>query len=133
LRYSQIIGSLTYLVSAIRPDILFAVSKLSQFTYNLGDNHWHVLEQVMHYLTGTMDYGIHYCSYLVVLEEYSDANWISDVDELYATSGYVFTLCGAAVSWRSYKHTILTRSTMEAELTAPDTTTVWKPTSFVSS
>jgi hypothetical protein len=25
------------------------------------------------------------------------------VDELYATSGYVFTLGGAAVSWRSCK------------------------------
>jgi hypothetical protein len=46
------------------------------------------------------------------------------VDELYATSGYVFTLGGAAVSWRSCKQTILTRSTMEAELAALDTTTM---------
>jgi hypothetical protein len=36
--------------------------------------------------------------YPVVLEGYSDANWISDVDEQYATSGYVFTLGGAVVS-----------------------------------
>jgi hypothetical protein len=41
--------------------------------------------------------------------------------ETYATSGYVFTLGGGAVSWRSFKHTILTRSTMEAKLTALDT------------
>ena len=41
-----------------------------------------------------------------------------------ATSGYVFTLGGGAVSWRSCKQTILTRSTMEAELTALDTATV---------
>jgi hypothetical protein len=41
----------------------------------------------MHYLAGTiMDYGIHYSSYPVVLEEYSDANWISDVDVLYVMS-----------------------------------------------
>jgi hypothetical protein len=46
------------------------------------------------------------------------------VDELYATSGYIFTLGGAAVSWRSYKQTILMRSTIEAELTTLDTTTV---------
>jgi hypothetical protein len=38
LSYSQIIGSLMYLASATRPDISFAVSKLSQFTYNLGDD-----------------------------------------------------------------------------------------------
>jgi hypothetical protein len=46
------------------------------------------------------------------------------MDELYAMSGYVFTLGGAAVSWRSCKQTILTRSTMEAEFTALDTTIV---------
>jgi hypothetical protein len=78
----------------------------------------------MHYLVGTMDYGIHYSGYPAVLEGYSDANWISDVDELYVTSGYVFTLGGAAVSWRPCKQTILTRSTMETELAALDTTTV---------
>jgi hypothetical protein len=78
----------------------------------------------MHYLTGTMDYGIHYSSYPAVLEGYNDANWISDVDELYAISRYVFTLGGAVVSWRPYKQTILTRSTIEAKLTALDIATV---------
>jgi hypothetical protein len=46
------------------------------------------------------------------------------VDELYAMSDYVFTLDGNAVSWRSCKQTILTRSTMEAELTTLDTAIV---------
>jgi hypothetical protein len=54
----------------------------------------------MHYLVGTMDYGIHYSGYPVVLKGYNDANWISDVDELYVMSGYVFTLSGATVLWR---------------------------------
>jgi hypothetical protein len=124
LRYSQMIGSLIYLASATRPDISFAVRKLSRFTSNPGDDCWRVLERVMHYLVGTMEYRIHYSGYPAVLEGYSDANWISDVDELYATSGYVFTLAGAAVSWRSCTQTILTRSTMEAELVALDTATV---------
>jgi hypothetical protein len=46
------------------------------------------------------------------------------MDELYVMSGYVFTLGSATISWRSCKQTILTRSTMEAELTALDTGTV---------
>jgi hypothetical protein len=58
------------------------------------------------------------------MEGYSDLNWISNVDRLYATSGYVFTLGGGAISWRSCKQTILMRSTMEAELTALETNTV---------
>jgi hypothetical protein len=49
---------------------------------------------------------------------------IYDADEIYATSGYVFLLGGGIVSWKSCKQTILTRSTMEAELTTLDTTSV---------
>jgi hypothetical protein len=44
LRYSQIIGSLMYLASTTRPDILFVVSKLSRFVSNPGDDHWNALE-----------------------------------------------------------------------------------------
>jgi hypothetical protein len=57
----------------------------------------------MHYLAGTIDYKIHCFGYPVVLEGYSDANWISDVDELYTISGYVFTLGGAVVSCSLWK------------------------------
>ena len=90
---------------------------------NPGIDHWLALERVMRYLNGTMSYGIHYSGHPAVLEGYRDANWISDVDELYATSGYAFILGGGAVSWRSCKQTILT-STMEAELAALDTASV---------
>jgi hypothetical protein len=39
LTYSQIIGSLMYLASATRPDISYAVSKLSRFVSKPGDDH----------------------------------------------------------------------------------------------
>ena len=103
MRYSQIIGSLMYLASATRPDISFVVSKLSRFVSNPGDDNWHALERVMRYLKGTMSYGIHYAGYPKVLEGYSDSNWIFDIDEIKATSGYVFTLGGGVVSWKSCK------------------------------
>jgi hypothetical protein len=74
----------------------------------------------MHYLAGILDYEIHYFGYPTVLDGYIDANWISNVVELYAISGYVFTLCDAAISWRSCKQTILMRSTMNVELTTLD-------------
>ena len=124
LRYSQIIGSLMYLASATRLDISFVMSKLSRFISNPGSDNWHVLERVLPYLNGTMSYGIHYSEYHVVLQRYSDSNWISDVDEFYATSDYVFAIGGGAVSWRSCKQTILMSSTIEAKLAALDTATV---------
>ena len=66
----------------------------------------------MRYLKGTMSYGICYTGHPKVLEGYCDANQISDADELYATSGYVFSLGGGAVSQKSCKQTILTKSTI---------------------
>ena len=102
LRYSQIIGSFMYLASATRPDISSAVRKLSQFVSNPGDDHWHALQRVLRYLKGTISLGIHYTRYLTVLDGYCDAKWISDADEIYAISGYVFSLGGGAVLWKSF-------------------------------
>ena len=51
---------------------------------------------------------------------YCDANWISDTKDSKSTSGYVFSLGGAAVSWKSTKQTCIARSTMESEFIALD-------------
>jgi len=56
-----------------------------------------------------MSYGIHYIEYPRVLEGYCDANWIFEADEIYVTRGYVFSLGGGVVSWKSCKYTNLTR------------------------
>jgi hypothetical protein len=68
-------------------------------------------------LASIIDYGIHYSRYPVVLEGNNDVNWISDMNELYAMSGYVFTLGSAAVSWRTCKQTVLTSSTTTLDTT----------------
>ena len=43
----------------------------------------------------------------MVLEGYSDANWIFNVKDSKSQSGYVFTLGGAVVSWKSLKKQLL--------------------------
>ena len=120
LEYSRIIGSLMYLMTCTRPDIAYTVSRLSRYTSNPGHDHWRAIERVLKYLRYTRDYGLHYTRYPAVLEGYSDANWISDMKDSKSTSGYVFTLGGAAVSWRSSKQTVIARSTMESEFIALD-------------
>ena len=75
----------------------------------------------MRYLRDTVSYNIHCTRYPKVLEGYCNMNWISDDDEVHTMSGYVFLLGGGAVSWKSCKQTILTRLTIEVELTALDT------------
>ena len=120
LQYSQVIGSLMYLMNATRPNIAYSVSRLSRYTSNPGKDHWEALVRVLRYLKYTITYGLHYTKYQPVLEGYSDANWISDNTETKSTSGYVFTLGGAAISWKSSKQTCIARSTMESEFIALD-------------
>ena len=120
LEYSRVIGSLMYLMSCTRPDIAYAVSKLSRYTSNPGTDHWKGIVRVLKYLRFTRSYGLHYTRFPAVLEGYSDASWISDIKDSKSTSGYVFTLGGAAVSWKSSKQTVITRSTMESEFVALD-------------
>ena len=52
------------------------------------------------------------------LEGYSDSDFAGDVDDRKSTSGYVFTLVGGAISWKSSKQTVTASSTMYAEFVA---------------
>ncbi|BBH06862.1 transposable element gene [Prunus dulcis] len=122
LKYSQMIGSLLYIANKTRPDIAYAVGRLSRYTHNPSKEHWNALERVFKYLRGTIDYSLCYKGFPNVVEGYSDANWITDNEEVKSTSGYIFLLGGAAISWGSKKQTIISRSTMESELIALDTT-----------
>ena len=76
--------------------------------------------RVLRYLRFTRNIGLNYTRYPAVLEGYCDANWISDTRDSKSTSGYIFTLGGAAVSWKSSKQTCIARSTMESEFLALD-------------
>ncbi|XP_071933953.1 secreted RxLR effector protein 161-like [Coffea arabica] len=100
-KYAQIIGSLMHLMNFIRPDIAYAVCKLSRYTHNSNREHWFALVRLMKYLRGTKNFGILYSGFSIVLEGYSDTNWISDSNDTKSTSGYVFTLGGGAVAWKS--------------------------------
>lgn len=120
VEYSRIIGSLMYLMSCTRPDLAYAVSRLSRYTSNPSSEHWKSITRLLRYVRYTREYGLHYESYPVVIEGYNDANWISDIKDSRSTSGYVFTLGGAAISWKSSKQTVIARSTMESEFIALD-------------
>ena len=118
--YAQAIGSLMYVMNCTRPDIAYVVSKLSRYTSNPSSDHWKTIGRVLRYLKYTQNYGLHYSKYPAVLEEYCDANWISDTKDSKSTSGYLFTLGGGAVSWKSSKQMCIARSTMESEFVALD-------------
>lgn len=115
LEYVSAIGNIMYVVQCTRPDIAYAISKLSRFTSNPSNDHWKALVRVIGYLKKIKNLGLQYTKFPAILEGFTDASWISSTDEIKSTSGWVFTLGGGAVSWKSKKQTCITHSTMESE------------------
>ncbi|GKF51679.1 hypothetical protein Tco_0148146 [Tanacetum coccineum] len=84
LEYSRVICCLMYAMTCTRPDIAFAVGKLSRFTH--GTQHLQAIRRVLKYLKKTMDYSLIYTGYPSVLEGYTDASWISNTEDNSSTT-----------------------------------------------
>ncbi|GJV84943.1 retrotransposon protein, putative, ty1-copia subclass, partial [Tanacetum coccineum] len=118
LEYSRVIGYLMYAMTCTRPDIAFAIGKLSRYTSNPGTQHWQAIQRVLKYLKKTMDYRLTYTGYPSVLEGYTYVSWISNTEDNSSTSDWLFLLGGGAISWASKKQTCIIGSTMEFEFVA---------------
>lgn len=98
LKYSRVIGSLVYLMSYIKPNIARTVSRLSIYTSHSIVKYRTMIVRVLRWLRYTQDYELHYTIYPVVLESYSDTNWISNINDSKSTSRYVFILAAVIIS-----------------------------------
>ena len=105
-------------MNCTKPDIAYAVGRLSRYTQSPNQDHWIAIHRVLKYLRGTINYDLCFSGFPGVLEGFNDENWISDSDETKSTSGYVFILGGSAVSWKFAKKTCITRSIIEIEFIA---------------
>ena len=58
-RYQRLVGKLVYL-SHTRPDIAFAVSRVSQYMHSLYEAHMNVVYKILQYLKETLGKGLHF-------------------------------------------------------------------------
>lgn len=117
--YRQAIGSLMFLAQITRPDISFPVNLMSRYCESPGMGHWGAVKRILRYIKGTSNYKIVYDGNKDdVLYGFSDADWAADLDERRSTTGYVFILCGAAISWGTRRQPTVALSSTEAEYMA---------------
>ena len=116
--YQAAIGSLTYAAIATRPDISYAVGVLSQFMSCPGQVHFQGVKRILRYLKGSLHYGLKFEAKDktdISIQGFEDADWAGDVTTRKSTSGYIFQLGNATVSWKTKKQTIVALSSTEAE------------------
>jgi hypothetical protein len=127
-RYCELVGCLIYLACGTRPDISYAVHSLTRFMHSPTEQHWKAAVHVLRYLVGTVSHGITYGgagrpNAAAGLQVFCDADHAGDTTAYKSTTGYVCTLGGGAISWRSKLQTTAAYSTCEAEYQACATAT----------
>ena len=80
--------------------------------------HWKAVKCILKYLRRTKDLLLVYGGNSLKVEGYTDSSFQSDVDDSKSNSGYVYTLNGGAVCWKSSKQDTTADSTIEAEYIA---------------
>ena len=76
--YRQLIGSLLYLTHS-RLDISYDVSVDARYMHEPHDLHEKAAKRILHYVQGTIDYGIHYVAEAQLdLTGFTDSDWAGD-------------------------------------------------------
>jgi hypothetical protein len=145
--YRQAIGEAIYAMTIARPDIAFAVIKLSQYSANPAKIHYQAVRQLFKYLALTTSRGVYYwrkipvpalpvipaeacVSHLDILDTipkskqphrihaYVDSDWGSDRTHRRSVTGLVIMLAGGVIAYKSKYQPTVALSSTKAEFTA---------------
>jgi hypothetical protein len=128
--YASVAGMLQYLQGHSRPDISFAVSQISRYTFNPKRSHELALERIGRYLKGTIEKGLilkpNLNDTIFSIDVYVDAAFASgwgtelgtNPDSVKSRTGYIVEVMGCSVIWCSKLQPCIATSTMESEYTA---------------
>lgn len=118
--YRKLVGELLYLAMYTRPDIAFAVMRLTQHNASAKPCHYSAAKHILRYLSGTIHLKAHYGGSGInpALHGFSDSDWASCPEDRISISGYVWFFNGGPVSHSAKKQTTHALSSCEAEYMA---------------
>jgi hypothetical protein len=117
--YQSKIGSLNFLSNGTRPDISFSTGLAARYASNPDQSHMDAATRIFAYIRNNPSKGLLYTKEAGLdLRGYVDSDWAGCLDSRKSTTGYVFILAGAPISWSSKRQQIIATSTMDAEYIA---------------
>lgn len=122
--YPSIVGMLLYLSTNTRPDIAYAVSQVARFNHSPKQSHARAVKQIVRYLARTWDKGtIVKPTNTLQLDCYVDADFAglynrepdSNLTSAKSRLGYIISLGGVPLVWRSQLQSEISLSSQESE------------------
>lgn len=118
--YQQKVGSLVYLAGQSRPDICFAANYCARYMSNPSRDHHEALNEIFAYLKRTAQTGFRYLKGdgSLNLVGFADSDFGGCLDSRRSTTGWIFLLGNAPISWSSQRQKTVALLTMDAEYVA---------------
>ncbi|XP_020266386.1 uncharacterized protein LOC109841867 [Asparagus officinalis] len=113
--FRSLVRGLMYLTHT-QLDIMFLVSLVSRFMCNPSVHHLGAARRILHYVRGTINYGIWYEPIPnFKLIGFTDSDWASFIDDRKSTRGFIFNIGSGVVSLSSKKQGSIALSLSQAE------------------
>ena len=115
--YRELVGSLLYISTTSRPDISFAVSRLTKHVQDYDKTHWRAALHVLAYLSSTKDQVLCFRHSAVLQNKqvrircWTDSSWADCKDTSQSSMGLLVYLGDSLIIWRSKSHKNLVLST----------------------
>ena len=119
--YANRVGSCVWLSRGSKPETSWTTGMLTRFLTKQSKRVFDMSTRLIKYLKTTQDRGLVYRREdgPLKLVCYVDGDWLADYgngwDNRKCTTGYALIMCGAAVSWRSFKQQRVSGSSTESE------------------
>jgi hypothetical protein len=117
INYQLIVRSLMYIMLKIRSNIIYFISMINRYVFNLIQIYWQAVKRIFRYLRETHQIKLMFREALKSLQNYTNSNWTKNQNIKRSISEYAFNVDNDVINWFSKRQLIVTLFICEIKYT----------------